>query len=133
VWPLDFSLYALLAFRGAFEFTAEPRAPTPTMLRAVSLWMIYAAERLWANVHTKSDYRHKGSNSNPAEEGAAYRKPKKGWIGFNQERWELWVKGLENGREAEDEDVRALVERALKQVERVRDQGWRVKDEEKYA
>jgi hypothetical protein len=26
-----------------------------------------------------------------------------------------------------------LVERALKQVERVQDQGWRVKNEEKYA
>jgi hypothetical protein len=40
---------------------------------------------------------------------------------------------LQNGKDEEDEDVRALVERALEQVERVEDQGWRGKDAEKYA
>jgi hypothetical protein len=131
--PFDFSLYGLWAFREAFEFTAEPRARNTTMLHAASLWMIYAADRLWANVRAKRDFRHKIRNHNPAEEGDAYLKPKKGWGGFNKERWELWVKGLENGRDTTDEEVRALVERALEQVERVEDQGWRVKDSEKYA
>jgi hypothetical protein len=95
--------------------------------------MIYAADRLWANVQAKRDFRHKASNSNPAEEGRAYLKPKKGWVGFNKERWEIWVRGLENGKEVVDEEVRALVERALEQVERVEDQGWRVRDDEKFA
>jgi hypothetical protein len=40
---------------------------------------------------------------------------------------------LENGKEVVDEEVRALVERALEQVERVEDQGWRVRDDEKFA
>jgi hypothetical protein len=131
--PFDFSLYALWAFCSAFETTPEPRAPNATLLRAASLWMTYAADRLWANVQAKRDFRHKASNSNPAAEGGAYLKQKKGWVGFNRERWEIWVRGLQNGKDEEDEEVRALVERALEQVERVQDQGWRVKDAEKYA
>jgi hypothetical protein len=131
--PIDFSLYALGDFCAAFEDTTEPRAPNMTLLRAASLWMIYAADRLWANVLEKRDFRHKASGSNPAEEGRAYRKPKKGWFGFNKERWEIWVKGLENGQETNDTEVRALVERALEQVERVEDQSWRLKESEKYA
>ncbi|KAF2127839.1 hypothetical protein P153DRAFT_377337 [Dothidotthia symphoricarpi CBS 119687] len=131
--PFDFSLYALLSFRHAFEGTAEPRAPNRTLLRAASLWMIYAADRLWANVQMKRDFRHKASNTNPAEEGDAYLKPRKGWVGFNQERWGVWVRGLENGRNIEDQEARELVERALREVERVEDQAWRVKDEEKFA
>jgi hypothetical protein len=95
--------------------------------------MIYAADRLWANVQTKRDFRHEASGSNPAEEGDAYLKPKKGWVGFNKARWEIWAKGLETGKKSEDEEVRALVERALEQVKRVEDQGWRVRDGEKYA
>jgi hypothetical protein len=59
--------------------------------------MIYAADRLWANVQAKRDFRHKASNSNPAEEGRAYLKPKKGWVGFNKERKmgkKSWMKRL---------------------------------------
>jgi hypothetical protein len=51
--------------------------------------MMYAADRLWANVQAKRDFRHKASNSNPAAEGDAYLKQKKGWVGFNKERWEI--------------------------------------------
>jgi hypothetical protein len=130
---IDFSLYALGDFCAAFEVTTEPRAPNMTLLRATSLWMIYAADKLWANVLEKRDFRHKASGSNPAEEGSAYRKPKEGWVGFNKERWEIWVKGLENGQDTTDTEVRALVERALEQVERVEDQSWRLKESEKYA
>jgi hypothetical protein len=131
--PFDFSLYALWDLRDAFEETTEPRAPNTTLLRAASLWMIYGADRLWANVQSKRDFRHKASSSNPAKEGKAYLKPKKEWVGFNKERWEIWVKGFENGKETEDGELRALVEEALKQIERVEDQGWRVKDGERYA
>jgi hypothetical protein len=131
--PIDFSLYALGDFCAAFEVTTEPRAPNMTLLRATSLWMIYAVDRLWKNVLEKRDFRHKASGDNPAEEGSAYRKLKKGWVGFNKERWEIWVKGLENGQDTTDTEVRALVERALEQVERVEDQSWRLKESEKYA
>jgi hypothetical protein len=44
--PFDFSLYALWGFSDAFEGTVEPRSPNKTLLRAESLWMIYAANRL---------------------------------------------------------------------------------------
>jgi hypothetical protein len=95
--------------------------------------MIYGADRLWANVQSKRDYRHRVSNGNCAKERKAYLKPKKEWVGFNKERWEISVKGFENGKETEDGELRVLVEEALKQVERVEDQGWRVKDGENYA
>jgi len=127
--PFDFSLYALWDFRQAFEST---RMPTSTMLRAASLWMIYAAEMLWANVRTKRDFRHRASNGNPAKEGDAYHKSRR-WVGFNRQRWDVWVEGLENGREAEEQDVGGLVEEALSQVERVESQKWRLEREEMYA
>ncbi|KAH8690392.1 hypothetical protein GQ44DRAFT_780468 [Phaeosphaeriaceae sp. PMI808] len=131
--PFDFSLYALWSFRQAFEDSTTPRAPNDSLLRAASLWMSYAADRLWENVKMKRDFRHKASNSNPAQEGNGYLKQNKNWVGFNQERWGVWVKGLENGRGVENEEVKGLVETALKEVERVEDQGWRLKDDEKFA
>jgi hypothetical protein len=48
-------------------------------------------------------------------------------------RWGISIKEFENGKETEDEEMRALVEEALKQVARVEDQGGRVKCGEKYA
>lgn len=127
--PFDFSLYALWDFRSAFENT---RAPTTTLLHAASLWMIHAADTLYENVRAKRDFRHRASNGNPAREGDAYRKSRR-WVGLNQERWDVWVEGLENGRAVEDEEVRVLVEEALGQVERVERQEWRVEREEMYA
>ncbi|KAH8663447.1 hypothetical protein BGZ60DRAFT_411332 [Tricladium varicosporioides] len=129
--PFDFSLYALWACREAFEFDAKPCAPTVTLLRAVCYWFIYATDRLWENVQMKRDFRHKSSGSNPAEEGDAYKK--KGWVGFNRERWELWVQGLENAKVEAGVETVKLVESALGEVERVMDQGWRMQEEEKFA
>lgn len=131
--PFDFSLYALRAFRAAFENSSEPHAPNNILLRAASLWTIYAADRLWANVQMNRDFRHKSSNSNPAREGDYYSLQKKSWSGFNKERWGIWVQGLKNGMKIEDDDVRQLVEKALKEVERVEDQSWRVMTEERFA
>lgn len=130
--PFDFSLYALWELRGAFEATEEPRAPTTTYLRSVCYWVMYAADRLWANVQAKRDFRHKASNSNPAEAGDAYHK-KKNWVGFNRERWDIWMQGLENARDGADEATRGLVDKALKEVERVMDQSWRIREEEKFV
>jgi hypothetical protein len=54
-----------------------------------------------------------------------------GWV--NQERWDIWVRGLVNERDIEDEETKALVDRALKEVGKVEDQGWRIVEDEKYA
>ncbi|KAH5117542.1 hypothetical protein HBI49_153200 [Parastagonospora nodorum] len=123
--PFDFSLYALWDFREAFENTAEPRAHNTTVLRAAALWMIHAADRLWENVRAKRDFRHRASNGNPAKEGDASRKSRK--------RWDIWIKGLENGKEVENKEVRGSVEEALEQVERIERQDWRVERDEMYA
>ncbi|KAH4846834.1 hypothetical protein HBI31_100440 [Parastagonospora nodorum] len=116
IGPFDFSLYALWDFREAFENTAEPRAPNTTVLRVAALWMIHAADRLWENVRAKRDFRHRASG-----------------LGSMKERWDIWIKGFENGKEVENKEVRGLVEEALEQVERIERQDWRVERDEMYA
>jgi hypothetical protein len=119
--PFDFSLYALWAFRSAFENDVEPGVPRIIRIRAASLWMIHCAERLWANVLIRRKFVHKATNYNRAEPGRRYyREKKRRWLGFNPERWNIWIQGLESGLEVDDEEVEVLVQRALREVENVK-------------
>jgi hypothetical protein len=119
--PFDFSLYALRAFRSAFENDVEPGVPRIVRIRAASLWMIHCAERLWANVVIRRKFVHKPTNYNRAEPGRRYyRENKRRWLGFNPERWNIWIQGLESGLEVDDEEVQVLVQRALREVENVK-------------
>ena len=43
------------------------------------------------------------------------------------------VDGLELGRKVEDGHAKALVESALKEVERIEDQSWRIYCDERYS
>jgi hypothetical protein len=71
---------------------------------------VFAAEKLWFNVVYKRDM--------PDETGVGgdlYEK--KGWVGFNRERWEIWREGLrtaDGGRE-----TGKLIKDALSCMERV--------------
>jgi hypothetical protein len=49
-----------------------------------------------------------------------YREKKRQWLGFNPERWDVWIQGLESGLEVDDEEVEVLVQRALREVENVK-------------
>jgi hypothetical protein len=83
--------------------------------------MIHCAERLWANVLIRRKFVHKATNYNRAEPGRRYyREKKRRWLGFNPERWNIWIQGLESGLEVDDEEVEVLVQRALREVENVK-------------
>jgi hypothetical protein len=119
--PFDFSLYALWAFREAFEDDVEHGVPRLIAIRAASLWMIYCAERLWANVLIKRKFIYKPTNHCNAQPGDRYyREKKRQWLGFNPERWNVWIQGLEEGLEVDNKEVEALVQRALGEIENVK-------------
>jgi len=89
--PFDFSIYALWDLRDAFENDTEPEAHHIILLRAASLWILYCADRLWANIQAQRNFVHKAFNTNNGGAGEHYVKQKKKWSSFNQERWRLWV------------------------------------------
>lgn len=67
------------------------------------------------------DCRHHSSGSNPAVEGDGMGK--RDWVGFGNERWGVWVKGLRGAaKNIEAEGLGALVERALREIKRVENQ-----------
>ena len=83
--------------------------------------MIYCAERLWANALIGRKFMYKPTKTCFARAGERYFKEKKRlWLGYNLERWNVWVRGLESGLLVDDQDVRELVEQALIEVERAK-------------
>jgi hypothetical protein len=119
--PFDYSLYALWAFREAFEDGIGPGVPRVIAIRAASLWMVHCAERLWANVLIRRKFVSKSTKHNYAQPGRRYyREKKRQWLGFNPERWNVWIQGLESGLEVDDKEVEELVQRALREVENVK-------------
>ena len=117
--PYDFSLYALWDFRAVFEEELVSAAAHKILLRAASFWMIYCADRLWANVQAGQSFVHHASGTNPAFAGQKFENERQEWTGFNQKRWEIWVRGFEHVDEPEDGDVRALIGEALIEIARV--------------
>lgn len=115
--PYDFSLYALWDFRDVFEENLGPGPARTILLRGVSLWMIYCANKLWANVQLERSFMHTASGTNPAQAGERVRNRNK-WTGFNRERWSLWIEELNHVNE-EDDDVLEIVRKALNEAERV--------------
>jgi hypothetical protein len=110
--PLDFSLFALWAFGFAFEEHAPAGVSSDTAVRAACWWLIYAADRLWANVENGRKWEGEiGSGLGDYE--------KKDWTGYNRERWGVWGEGLLAAKgTASDEDTRKLIENALAHIKR---------------
>ncbi|PQE05152.1 ras GTPase activating protein [Rutstroemia sp. NJR-2017a BVV2] len=106
-----FSLSALWVLRDAFE--NEGNKSKDLAIRSACWWLVFAAEKLWFNVVNKRDM--------PDETGVGgdlYEK--KGWVGFDRERWEIWREGLRNadkGRETGKlfKDALACMERVMEQ------------------
>jgi hypothetical protein len=61
---------------------------------------------------------HHASGTNPAFAGQEFSKEHHKWTGFNRERWRIWVRKFENVDKTEDEDVRALIGKALIEIAR---------------
>lgn len=117
--PYDFSLCALWDFRAAFEEEHISTAARKILSRAASLLMIHCAERLWANVQTGQSFVHHASGTNPAFVGEKFDIKHHTWTGFNQQRWNIWVRGFKYVDRMEDEDVQVLIGRALIEIARV--------------
>jgi hypothetical protein len=110
--PVDFSLYALRAFRTAFEDDAPPEAPFDTAVRTACWWYIYAGDRMWANVENNRILAGGG------EGGDKHRK--KSWRGYNRKRWTVWEDGLVTAlRNCTDEETKKLITDALACIKRV--------------
>src|SRR6185437_10550527 len=84
--PIDKSLRAIWTISNALENEEHPsKTPVNTAARrAVCLWFIYAADRLWANVQNGRIYV-RGFGAGP---------------GYKRERWNVWEQGLQDAKAA---------------------------------
>jgi hypothetical protein len=104
----DFSLFALWVLRDAFE--KEGNKSNDLAIRSACWWLVFAAEKLWFNAVNKRDMP-----DGTGVGGDLYEK--KGWEGFNRERWEIWREGLRNADRFRE--TGKLVKDALECMERV--------------
>ncbi|KAL1861254.1 hypothetical protein Plec18170_001769 [Paecilomyces lecythidis] len=119
--PLDKSLRGLWTLHKALESSDHPPETLvgTAALRAASLWFVYGANRLWANVKNGRTYPE-ASGAGPGSGKYA----QKGWKGFEEERWNLWVKGLQDAKAAStDEEEKTLIEDALSHIKRAAESG----------
>lgn len=98
---MDFSFWSLRAFKDAFERRDGEPAPPDAALRVACLWLVYAADRLWANItHGRVFGRRPGSDG-------------PGTV-MTREMWDAWQRGLLASRETcVNEDTRKLISDAL--------------------
>lgn len=131
---IDLATYSLWTFREAFECGPEPGAKSPAAIRGVCMWIVYAADRLWWNV-TKERSLIENCGVHDRETKLLRRAiGVKRFDSFNRARWDYWIGVLEQWRDGKgDPSTAALVERAMLEVERVMDQGWRIREPERYA
>jgi hypothetical protein len=121
--PMVWAHIGLATLKAAFEDFIEPHQLVgTTTLRAACLWLMYAADATWEcvakKIHASEQY------SMPlyvAEPGRQFKD--KGWTGFTEERWNVWVRGLE-GAEAKcdastDPETADMIKSALKKAKAV--------------
>ncbi|KAJ9403757.1 hypothetical protein DTO045G8_8491 [Paecilomyces variotii] len=119
--PLDKSLRGLWTLQKALENGDHPPETLigTVALRATCLWFIHAADRLWANVKNGRTY--------PEASGAGHASGKyapRGWKGFEKERWDIWVQGLQDAKAAStDDEEKTLIEDALAHIKSATESG----------
>ncbi|KAI1821592.1 hypothetical protein F4861DRAFT_532882 [Xylaria intraflava] len=103
VGEMDFSFWSMHAFKEAFEPQEGQPAPTDAALRVASLWIIYAADRLWANIKHARVFGKRGDNP--------------GTI-MTRKMWDSWHRGLLAARATcNDEETIKLISRAIGRAE----------------
>ena len=116
--PMDKSLRAIWTIQIGLENGKHPpeKLVDTAALQAVCAWFIYAAERLWANVLNHRKFNNRASGAGPGSKQYEERK----WLGFERDRWDVWMQGLRDARAACTHDgVRKMIEDALANAERV--------------
>ncbi|VZH91539.1 unnamed protein product [Fusarium fujikuroi] len=109
----DLSLFAIWTLREALEDPAGDKTSqtSPKLLKASSVWFIYAADVL-----AKASKDGKQFDGKVAKPGASLTefKDEAGWRGFNNDRWKVWLDRLSTLKEADvPEDTKSLVVQAL--------------------
>lgn len=119
VWisdAMDESHIGLCGFRHVFEESVTPKQLVSTAgLLGVCYWFICAGERLWENVLNYRKY-----NKYDGRAGEKYSD--RNWRGFERERWDVWVQGLQEVEACcapDQELLKDLIDRALSTIERV--------------
>ncbi|KAF4493314.1 Vegetative incompatibility HET-E-1 [Fusarium agapanthi] len=105
----DLSLFAIWTLREALEDPAADKISetSPKLLKASSVWFIYAADAL-----AKGSKDGKQFDGKVAKPGASLSelKDEAGWRGFNNDRWNVWLDRLSTLKEANvPEDTKCLI------------------------
>ena len=96
---LDYSLYALWAFREAFEEECPASYNAEPAIRNAAVWIEYAGKTLWRLAVENREFS--GRMGIPGKKFAD-----KPWRGFTEERWNVWRAGFEEvGSQAEAGEV----------------------------
>ncbi|EWG53978.1 hypothetical protein FVEG_12296 [Fusarium verticillioides 7600] len=109
----DLSLFAIWTLREALEDLAADKISetSPKLLKASSVWFIYAADAL-----AKASKDGKQFDGKVAKPGASLAefKDEAGWRGFNNDRWKVWLDRLSTLKEADvPEETKSSVVQAL--------------------
>ncbi|KAF4411176.1 Vegetative incompatibility HET-E-1 [Fusarium acutatum] len=104
----DLSLFAIWTLREALEDPAADKISetSPKLLKASSVWFIYAADAL-----AKASKDGKQFDGKVAKPGASLTefKDKAGWRGFNNDRWKVWQDRFSTLKEADiSQDSKSL-------------------------
>ncbi|KAK4226620.1 hypothetical protein QBC38DRAFT_479886 [Podospora fimiseda] len=103
----DFTLYALWILREAFE---SNEGDSEEAVKLAAIWINVAGERL-----KQLSEKHHDLVSRMGVAGPKYAQEHRDWVGFNEERWELWRSGFEKAKKSvKSKEVKELVVEALK-------------------
>lgn len=119
VWisdAMDESYIGLCGLRRVFEENVLSAQIVSTAgLVGVCYWFVCAGERLWENV-----LNHRMYNKYDGRPGEMYSH--RNWKGFERERWDMWVQGLQDARACctdGQELMEDLIDRALSKIDLV--------------
>ncbi|KAJ3531196.1 hypothetical protein NM208_g8986 [Fusarium decemcellulare] len=116
----DLSLFAIWVFREALEDPAEDeiaQKTPPKLLKAVTVWLIYATEIL-----AKFSEEKKQFDGKIAKPGASLSalKDEPGWRGFCPDRWNAWKTRLASLKKTESlADAKSLIDQALDEASKI--------------
>ncbi|KAJ2996588.1 hypothetical protein NUW58_g923 [Xylaria curta] len=109
VGEMDFSFWSMRAFKEAFTPGEGHLVPTNEALRVASLWLIYATDRLWANIKYGRVFGRRGNDPGTV---------------MTAEMWDKWQHGLSVAKTTcNDEETLGLITSALRHMEQVAMQG----------
>ncbi|KAH8656630.1 hypothetical protein BGZ60DRAFT_417398 [Tricladium varicosporioides] len=101
---VDFSFWSLWAFN-ELNPKGDGIFPTDAAIRAASVWLIYAGDRLWANIKNRKVFNKVGNDPGTV---------------ITREMWQTWKQALVSIKSTSiHEEARKLVDEALDKMSRV--------------